>query len=163
MSWSHRKPPGNYHRESLPPIDKLSIKIDPKGLIGYFFPQEPKLRYKGRKSVIVRISTSISCSSLPFSSGQGGPVCVSKRHSFRFTPKKTTSELDRLSRHLVVVEGPFAHEADLSRHDTIENKLGIVGRTQIHSQKRIALPDVHQLRRTSGLPAHRHTRWATPG
>jgi hypothetical protein len=25
------------------------------------------------------------------------------------------------------------------------------------------LPDVHQLRRTSGLPAHRHTRWATPG
>lgn len=41
----------------------------------------------------------------------------------------------------MIVERPFAHEADLCGDDAIENKLGIVGRAEILAQKRIFLPD----------------------
>ena len=41
----------------------------------------------------------------------------------------------------MIFEGPFAHEADLSRGDAIENKLGIFRRTEILTQERIFLPD----------------------
>ena len=39
--------------------------------------------------------------------------------------------------HLVVIECPFTHEANLFRNDAIENEFGVVGATQILLQKRI--------------------------
>ena len=60
---------------------------------------------------------------------------VNPKHSRRFA---------RTGEHLVVVECPFAHEADLFGNDAVKDEFGIFGSAQVLFQEWIGSPDLCQ-------------------